>query len=627
MKKLTKQFFLTIISREGFLALFYSFLFGYFIIFWLFKIGFKSFEMNSFISTNAFANPTTYKYYLISLIIGQIVLFILFLRQILLVKIPNFFRYCLYIMLVFLAITLIDFQNIYANYLKLLLLSVDLTALFYLIFAAELPKITPRKSQKLIILIIIIFAILYSALSIVRHNHYGSHAYDLGLYSQMVYNYSQTGLPDCSIRGLTNCWGDHFDPILLAISPLYWIWASPKVLLGLQAVMLAIAAWPLYLVASRKLANAQAAIFVVVGYLSFIGIWRAVDFDFHPIVFFPALFLFIYYFMQSRRYFLYWLFFALALLVKEDIPVYLFFFSVYLIFFRKLYKVGGISLLISLIWYIFTTKIIIPHFAVNGFEYFQFSALGASPLEALKNVITNPLYVFYLATDNLAKQTTILSLLASFGFLAFFAPIFIFLALPMLAEQVLFDANTHWQINFHYSVAIAPILALGSVYGIKYLSQKIRFQGTIIILSILMMFSSLVISLWEKTPALNFLRVAFYQKKEWMINIDQVIKSIPKGAEVVAQHNIVPHLSERKLIAPYPVNRGERLKSPEFYVFSVNGFSFPISTKKDQIQILEDLLNNQEYGIYQIYGDAFVFRKNYSNNELTIKARDYLARQ
>ena len=38
----------------------------------------------------------------------------------------------------------------------------------------------------------------------------------------------------------------HFDPILAAFAPLWWIWPSPEMLLTVQAVVVALGALPVY---------------------------------------------------------------------------------------------------------------------------------------------------------------------------------------------------------------------------------------------------------------------------------------------------------------------------------------------------------------------------------------------
>lgn len=621
-------------SAQGFWVAFFSYFLGYFVVYWFFKIGFKSFDITIFAHHNNFANPSTYNYFIALTVFFQLAFFALYwinsLRQ---RAIERALKLSAIIFFSFAAISLVGSSNIYTKYAQLFIFALNLTILGHIFFGYYLAKIHPKYFKPVVIGSIAVFAILLGVLSILRHEHYSSHAYDLGLFSQVIYNYSRVGVGDSSIRGVYNILGDHFTPILVVLAPLYWLWANAKVLLIVQSILLAVSAWPLYLIAKLKLRETAPAFLIAIGYLLFVGIWKAAEFDFHEIAFFPLLFLSAFYFLEIKKYHFYWLFFLLSLLVKEDISAYFILFAVYLIFFRRLYKIGLITLFVSVLYFLGATKWAIPYFAHRSFEYFQFSSLGATFGQALKNVLLNPLYVYFTAVAPAVKMQTILSLFGSFGYLSFFAPIFVILSLPILAGQVLFDAPSHWELSFHYSLAIAPILVLGSIWGADYLAnftsrrnKLATYQSIIRFLAIFTLFSSLVIAIYAKSPMLNLLRRTYYVKQDWAKNIDEVVKVIPGDVSVIAQHNIVPHLSERRLIAPYPNHRSaDRIPEPDYYVFSIFGYTFPSSGELEQIDIIKNLLENQKYGLYKQVGDAFVFKKDYHQGaELENNARKYL---
>ena len=57
--------------------------------------------------------------------------------------------------------------------------------------------------------------------------------------------------------------GGHFQPVLFLLAPLYWVWADPRVLLVVQALLLASASLPLFAWAREQLGTAVAAVFQV----------------------------------------------------------------------------------------------------------------------------------------------------------------------------------------------------------------------------------------------------------------------------------------------------------------------------------------------------------------------------
>jgi uncharacterized membrane protein len=83
---------------------------------------------------------------------------------------------------------------------------------------------------------------------LVRHEHFGS-GFDLGIFTQAVWHYSHFQAPASSIKGTANLLGDHFQPILILLAPLFWVWADARTLLIAQAVLVAASIVPVYLFA------------------------------------------------------------------------------------------------------------------------------------------------------------------------------------------------------------------------------------------------------------------------------------------------------------------------------------------------------------------------------------------
>src|SRR6202023_3294749 len=107
----------------------------------------------------------------------------------------------------------------------------------------------------------LVAAIAYAAISIYRHDHFGSNAFDLGVQDQTVWGYSRLQMIPNTVEMIRNLLGDHFHPILMLIAPLYWIWDDVRVLLIVQAVLLAVAGLPLFLWARERLGRRGAAPF------------------------------------------------------------------------------------------------------------------------------------------------------------------------------------------------------------------------------------------------------------------------------------------------------------------------------------------------------------------------------
>jgi uncharacterized membrane protein len=107
--------------------------------------------------------------------------------------------------------------------------------------------------------LVVLYAVTFSAMSIHRHAVFETHGYDLGNADQTVYNtlhgclFCFTNMDGIEMDGLESRLALHFEPILLPVSLTYLLYSSPVTLLVLQTVVLALGAWPAFLLARESL--------------------------------------------------------------------------------------------------------------------------------------------------------------------------------------------------------------------------------------------------------------------------------------------------------------------------------------------------------------------------------------
>ncbi|MBI3559955.1 DUF2079 domain-containing protein, partial [Candidatus Gottesmanbacteria bacterium] len=84
--------------------------------------------------------------------------------------------------------------------------------------------------MRLLVIWIILLSVLYSTLSIIRHNHFQSGGFDLGVYDQAVWQYSRFQWPYNTIKDRFIL-GDHLTLTLPLLAPLFWFWSDARTLL------------------------------------------------------------------------------------------------------------------------------------------------------------------------------------------------------------------------------------------------------------------------------------------------------------------------------------------------------------------------------------------------------------
>src|SRR5438046_7159173 len=102
----------------------------------------------------------------------------------------------------------------------------------------------------------------FSAISLFRYAHFAANGFDLGIQDQTVWGYSRLEMIPNTVLSVPNLLGDHFNPILMVLAPLYWLWPSAATLLVAQAVLLALAGLPIYVWAVLRIGHVAGLAFL-----------------------------------------------------------------------------------------------------------------------------------------------------------------------------------------------------------------------------------------------------------------------------------------------------------------------------------------------------------------------------
>jgi uncharacterized membrane protein len=123
----------------------------------------------------------------------------------------------------------------------------------------------------------------------------------------------------------------------------------------------------------------------------------------------------------------------------------------------------GIELVIvGLAGFIVVTTVVIPHFAQNGYGYWDCSQLGDGLTGAVVGALTHPWRLVSLLVVPPVKAVTWLFLLLPLLALPLRSP-YALVALPIMCERMLADRATLWTIHYHYTAPVWVILVLAAV--------------------------------------------------------------------------------------------------------------------------------------------------------------------
>jgi uncharacterized membrane protein len=426
------------------------------------------------------------------------------------------------------------------------------------------------------------FVVLYSVLSLFRHWHFGSNAYDLGIADHAIWHYSRFEVPSDTISHFGNLLGDHFDPLLALLAPLYWICPRVEMILIAQAVLLTLPVFPVFLFTRKRLGRLPAYCFAI-SYALLWGVQLAAEFDFHELCVAVPAAAFAIYFADEEKWAGFWASIVILALSKEDMCLLAVFFGLVLVWKRQ-YRRGGILAVGALFFFIFEVKFLIPHLGNRPYRHWNYSQLGSGPLEALKTCLLHPLKVLLLIFSTRTKIITVFCLFLPFFFGALFSP-WCLLAVPLIGERMLSDNPLFWAMLFHYNVVPGAVLCFASADGFQRWAGWIRdpsvrdkrIRGA----ALFLLAFNLVTCQLPRFPLGHLIRHPFWRFNETERMGKTALALIPNGASVLAQSSLVPHLSHRQVIDMLSVPALSRPPVEDYVVVCLGKDTWPLENKED----------------------------------------------
>lgn len=455
-------------------------------------------------------------------------------------------------------------------------------------FLLALPLFTP-------LLLSTLFIFIFSARSLYRHFSFDTHAFDLGIYTQATYLFSQ-GLNPFSTLINRNIIGDHFGVILLLLSPIYKLFPSPVTLLIIQAIFVSLSSIPIYLIAKDKLKSNLLSFLITLSYLTSTGIISAIHFDFHlaTISVLPlSLMLYTWYFKKWK---LYWISLFFSVLFKEDIPIFILGLGIFQLL-KNQKKLGIFTILFSLIsFYLIKFKIMTFFWAGAAGAYNSSILPLTSPIDLLLLLFTNPKIFLDMFFNSPTKIETMDKLYRQFAFLPILSPLSWVTVFPYLYFRFSSVHTHYWETIWHHNANLEPFLAVSAIFALAFF--KLPYKPVIILL----LFFLFTGHLSPNGPILTTFQLDWKNANQFSYLKDS-LSLIPPKIPISAQSSILPHLANREKIYLFP-----EIRDAQFIILDQNLASYPIQKEELKNRIIE-LKKSKNYGIEKESGSLIIFKK------------------
>ena len=479
----------------------------------------------------------------------------------------------------------------------------------------------------------LLMAALYCVFALAQLYRFRTSSYDLVIFDEAVRSYSHF-LPGTSIiKGLHNGFGphfselgDHWSPILAALSPLYWIYSGPQTLLVAQAVLFALAIPPLWVFTRRAFGGGRkatvAAYLVSVAYALSWPIASALAFDFHEVAFAPLLIAIALERLQAGRLRTALIALAALLLVKEDMGLLVAGIGIYLAVarprvVRRQLLVGCILIVAGLLDTVIATYVLIPAFGGRSDYYWAYTALGANGQQAVGHLITHPISSLKLLITPRVKLVTMLWLFGAFCFLPLRSPIAL-ATIPLLLERMMANLFGNWWVtSYQYNAYLVVILACAAVDGAARLDRSLLFRrylaggragqpeataadgqdtgrvpepragrgtpGTVALgcAAAMCAVAVFLVPRFDFGPALH---PSFYRRTPAQKAEAAVAAAVPSGVVVAATNNVGPALSSRDTVLLWDGDGGTPPLGAPWVVANVRALQFTFHSVLEQKQ-------------------------------------------
>ncbi|HEX9431874.1 MAG TPA: DUF2079 domain-containing protein [Burkholderiales bacterium] len=392
---------------------------------------------------------------------------------------------------------------------------------------------------------------LFFCVALLRHLAFESHGYDLGIFTNAIWNLTHGNGYVSSVKGGINLFADHQSPTFWLLAPLFALIPRPETLLFAQAFGLAAGGPALYYLGVARFGREHWAPGALPWlYWAYLPLRNANAFDFHPEVFMLPLFLWAFAgFVCGRA----WakalgvLALAAALGAKESAPVV----AVGIGIAWALTSAGsrngrwaGIALAAAgVALFLFDVKVVPRWFAGEDYPYLShYQRFGGGIADLFLAPFTQPGY-FFSQLINGPRLNFLFWTLAPLGFLPLFEWRAALAALPPYLMLFLSEGDQRVRLVFHYGIEPGSALFWALPLGLAAFAARFGWR----VAGIWMFFWAL--ACFGPGEIVRSHLYAPVPHSRWLAK--EVVPCVDPQAALAASDRLIPHLATRSWVG-YP---------------------------------------------------------------------------
>ncbi len=434
------------------------------------------------------------------------------------------------------------------------------------------PAARDRAAISITVLAVFFFA-LSTGGSYARWANYEYRTFDLAFYVQGLWQFLH-GRFAVSVEHVP-LMGNHVEPIVFLIAPLFAVFRHPMTLVFVQNAALAMMGPVGFDIAKRLGFGVKEACFLAAGLLVAPCAGYIALHEFHPEALSAPLLLLLFRARILRSLRQHWFWFVAVLACKENMaPLLVAYCAVQAVIERKRglaevrsWYLGPMGL--ALFWLALCTSLITPALNAGNVDYIAlYDRLGASPSEILFNAIREPQRIGQTLVRSLSEGNLVWALLFPFLCLPLLGPRWLLIAVPILLQHLLSWRSSEWMIYFHYGAPLLPLFWIAAVEGLASLERKELLPSSVRrAVPLLLILATLVAQVvLGPSRLLAATSASWFTEREHRARRNAILAQIPPTASVIAPLPYLSHLAMReKLYSLHYILKGLKTLSRASY--------------------------------------------------------------
>ncbi|MEY2488884.1 MAG: hypothetical protein QOC70_826 [Verrucomicrobiota bacterium] len=331
-------------------------------------------------------------------------------------------------------------------------------------------RLAADPGRRPILSLALLFFTLCSWASYARWANFEYRTFDLAYYVQALWQVIH-GRFQVSVEGVPLL-GNHVEPIVFLIAPLFLLFRHPLVFVLVQNAVLASMGPVAFSIGQRLGLDRKTALLLAGAVLITPATGYIALHEFHPEAFTaPFLLLMLHARLRSSLQ-AHWVWMIAVLACKENMALLIAAYcAVHAVLERKrpfaeLRAWYLWPLALSLLWFLVCTKLITPTLNSGSIDYLAlYDRLGQSPGDILLKAITQPQRILTALVQSLSHGNLLWALLFPFLAVPLMRPRWLLIAVPILLQHLLSWRSSEWTIYFHYAAPLLPLFWIALAEG------------------------------------------------------------------------------------------------------------------------------------------------------------------